>query len=86
MVRLRCACPISAAAHREFLAFAETAAVPCWELLVVEQRPLSQLLAELTGVAHASPQAMLLVDGKPVWHASHWSITRATLDDACKLD
>lgn len=76
-------CPISAAGRRQFLAFAEAhPEVPCWEVLVVEQRPLSQQIATETGVAHQSPQAMVLKAGKPVWHASHYNITQSALEQA----
>ena len=43
------------------------------------QRPVSRALAELVGVAHQSPQALLVEDGRGSWHASHWDITAASL-------
>lgn len=69
-------CPISAAAEREFTRFAaEAAEGACRQVLVVEQRPLSQQIAQETGVVHQSPQVLLFKDGKVVWHATHYSIT-----------
>jgi len=69
-------CPISAAARRAYVQFADTMPeVACREVLVIEQRPLSRQIAEETGVAHQSPQVILFVNGQPVWHASHWNIT-----------
>lgn len=76
-------CPISAAARRAFVQFAE--ALPqadCREVLVIEQRSLSRWIAGETGVAHQSPQALLFVNGKVAWHASHYDITLESLQHA----
>ena len=78
-------CPISAAAHDRFLAWVDAGGagdVPVYEVLVIEDRPLSQAIAAETGVEHQSPQALLLEDGRALWHASHWAITKETLDAA----
>lgn len=73
-------CPISAAAQAQYSRFAEEhPTVACWQVLVVEQRALSLLIASQVGVTHQSPQAILFVAGKPVWHASHYSITATAL-------
>ena len=55
-------CPISRAAFGECEKFAA-------------DHPLSNYIAETTGVKHESPQALLFENGKVVWHASHWAIT-----------
>jgi len=69
-------CPVSAHAHAEFARFAEEhPEIECREVLVVEQRPLSQHIAQQTDVAHQSPQALLFSNGKVVWNASHFSIS-----------
>jgi bacillithiol system protein YtxJ len=76
-------CPISAAAHREVTRFTEAhPEIPCRIVLVVEQRPLSLHIAEVTGVTHQSPQALLLVNGAVAWHASHYDITAPRLWEA----
>lgn len=77
-------CPISAAARDRFLAWLEGAdpALPVYEVLVIEDRPLSQRVAADLGIEHQSPQAILLEDGKALWHASHWAITKESLDTA----
>lgn len=54
----------------------------CAEVLVREDRPLSLAVAALTGVAHASPQVILLAGGKAAWHASHRGVNAAALDAA----
>ncbi|OUM98724.1 MAG: hypothetical protein BAA02_09255 [Paenibacillaceae bacterium ZCTH02-B3] len=74
-------CPISAGAHEALTQYAEDAGragqAPCEFAIVhvIEDRPVSNAIAEATGIRHESPQAILLKDGRPVWHASHWTIT-----------
>ncbi|MBX6378675.1 MAG: bacillithiol system redox-active protein YtxJ [Clostridia bacterium] len=79
-------CPISAAAHRAFTAFAgeaaATAGARCFLVDVIQCRALSQEIARRTGVTHESPQALLLVNGRCVWHASHYDITQESLSTA----
>jgi bacillithiol system protein YtxJ len=76
-------CPISAAALVEFEAFraawpdAATAFVD-----VVRDRDLARAIAERSGVRHESPQAILFEAGTPAWHASHYAITRGSLEAA----
>jgi len=76
-------CPVSAHAHAEFARFAEEhPGIACREVLVVEQRPLSQYIAQQTGVLHQSPQALLFSGGKVAWHTSHYSISVDALQKA----
>jgi bacillithiol system protein YtxJ len=75
-------CPISAAAHKEVERLAQTSEFPIFLIRVIEERPLSNQLAELVGVRHASPQAMILVNGQSVWVSSHWDITEAAIRQA----
>lgn len=75
-------CPISHAAFEEYGDFAGQEEVPAWMLIVQESRPLSNYIAETYGIQHESPQAILFVDGKPVWNASHWKITKRSLKEA----
>jgi bacillithiol system protein YtxJ len=56
------------------LAFRRASAVPVYLVDVVKHRPLSRALAERLGVTHASPQAIILKDGVPAWHRSHFDI------------
>ncbi|MCY0869932.1 MAG: bacillithiol system redox-active protein YtxJ [Firmicutes bacterium] len=76
-------CPISAAAQRAVAAYEPSSPVPILRVRVIEDRPLSQQLAREFGIAHASPQAILVRAGKPAWHASHYDITEQTLAGAC---
>jgi bacillithiol system protein YtxJ len=56
--------------------------VNCVEVLVREDRPISLAVAAAVGVEHQSPQALCLLDGKAVWHASHHGVTAGALEDA----
>jgi len=52
-------------------------------LIVVQNaRNISNLIAERTGIRHESPQAIILKQGEPVYHASHYDITAEDLDSA----
>jgi bacillithiol system protein YtxJ len=76
-------CPISAAAQRAVAAYEASSPVPILRVRVIEDRTLSQQLARELGIAHASPQAILLRGGQPVWKASHYDITEQALATAC---
>ena len=49
---------------------------------VVEWRPASNLVTELTGLRHESPQVIVFRDGKPVFEANNWDITPDSLTPA----
>lgn len=75
-------CPISSHAHDEYLEWLGAAGsrrVRTARVLVVEARPISNAIAERLKVRHESPQAILIEDGKVLWHASHHSITAKEL-------
>lgn len=81
------ACPVSARAHAEFAALASRRAAagggPDFALVrVIEERPLSQVLAARLGVPHQSPQAILIHRGRAAWHASHDGVTAAAMEAA----
>src|SRR5207237_10162783 len=68
-------CPISSQAYEEFTRFATSAGdVACGVVLVIENRNLSDTIAERLEVRHQSPQAIVVKDGRVTWQASHWSI------------
>jgi bacillithiol system protein YtxJ len=76
-------CDISSAADAALLEFLERRPeVPVYKVLVIESRPVSIAIAEGLGIPHASPQAILVRDGKPIWNASHWEITPDALESA----
>lgn len=76
-------CPVSLAAREQYERFrAGQPAVPTLFVDVIGQRAVARGLATEVGVAHASPQVILFVDGKPVFHASHGDITVPRLTQA----
>jgi bacillithiol system protein YtxJ len=79
-------CPISGTAWSEFRRFAERpgeAAEVVYALIEIQRaRPVSNALAERTGVRHQSPQALLLRDARVIWHASHYEIQVGALERA----
>jgi bacillithiol system protein YtxJ len=79
------ACPISASAKARFEQYAaanEAAMPPCCILLVIEDRPLSNRVAESLGVQHQSPQLILVKGGEAVWSASHNGIAPERIDES----
>ncbi len=48
---------------------------------VVEARPASNLIAEMTGITHQSPQVILFKEGQPVFERNNWDITPEDLDE-----
>lgn len=80
-------CPISAAAMNEFAGFLQQAPAGQFAagyLIVQEDRPISNTVAQQLGVKHESPQAIVVKDGRAVWHASHWNVTAAALAAALR--
>lgn len=64
-------CPISADVYQEIKNVDGTV-----NLIVVQTgREVSNELASKTGVQHHSPQAIVIENGKPVYHASHYDIS-----------
>jgi bacillithiol system protein YtxJ len=77
-------CSISAGAHEEFTHFMEDIHNPAFDtalVRVVEERPVSNAIAETLDLKHASPQAIFIKNGKVAWHTSHWNITYAFLEE-----
>ena len=78
-------CPTSDVAREELLAFRRRSAVPVYQVDVIKHRPLSRELAERIGVAHASPQAIVLRNGVAAWHRSHHDIQADALERAVEM-
>lgn len=64
-------CPISSDVYREV----STVNSDVYLVVVQTARAISNLIAEKTNVRHESPQAIVLKDGAPVYHASHYDIS-----------
>ena len=79
-------CPISTHVYNDFIGFAESSGeLACGLVLVIENRRLSNTIAERLNVRHESPQAIIVKDGRAAWQASHWSITADSLSEALRL-
>jgi bacillithiol system protein YtxJ len=50
-------------------------------IFIQHNRDLSNEVASRTGYTHQSPQAFVLVDGKPVYHATHYGIDPQAISD-----
>jgi bacillithiol system protein YtxJ len=76
-------CPVSFTADDAYRAFAADqpadAPVLFGHLDLIRYREVSNAIADSLGVYHQSPQAILVVDGRATWHASHYDITPAAL-------
>lgn len=75
-------CPISAKAYEEFQAYVRDNDTPAAIVHVIEDRPLSNKIAEDFGIKHESPQIFLVENGDVRWNASHWKITQSAIKGA----
>ena len=73
-------CPVSAAAFGEFREVLDRSDCDHGLIVVQSARLLSAEVESRTGVRHQSPQALVLREGRVVWHASHSGITVAALE------
>jgi bacillithiol system protein YtxJ len=51
-------------------------------VIVQKARDISNAIANKTGIRHESPQAIVLKNGKPVYHASHYDITAEDVENS----
>ena len=54
----------------------------CFLNLVIEHRSVSDEIEDRFGIRHESPQAILVFNEKPTWHASHWKISEDSIEAA----
>jgi monothiol bacilliredoxin len=68
-------CPTSDVAYEEIRSLRRLHAdVPVYLVDVIHSRPVSRYISERVGIAHASPQAIILRAGVPAWHGSHFDL------------
>jgi bacillithiol system protein YtxJ len=68
-------CDISSQALQELTQFLEAHQSTRLGIVhVVEDRPLSNAIAQHTGIRHETPQLIAIENERPVWHGSHWKI------------
>jgi bacillithiol system protein YtxJ len=77
-------CGLSGVAFEELQAHLDRPdpSVDYWLVTVQTGRAVSDEVEERLGVRHESPQALLVMDGKVVWNASHRRVTAASLAEA----
>ncbi|WP_318618313.1 bacillithiol system redox-active protein YtxJ [Sporosarcina sp. YIM B06819] len=73
-------CPVSTAAYRVFDSF-ETD-IPKYFLRIQNNRSISNEIESDLGVRHESPQLFLLKDGKALWQATHYAISKSKINKA----
>ena len=73
-------CPVSATAYREFDASITT--IPKYFLRIQDNRPISNEIESDLGIRHESPQLFLLKDGKALWQATHYAISKSKINKA----
>ena len=64
-------CPISSGVYHEI----SNADADINLIVVQNARTVSSAIAEKTGIRHESPQALILRNGKVIYHASHYDVT-----------
>ncbi len=73
-------CVVSSWSFREVRDFAaDYPEWPVYVLKVIEERALSNQVAERLGIRHQSPQAFVIRHGEVVWDGSHNDVTADTL-------
>lgn len=75
-------CMISARANRQMEKLDEPGDPEVYRVVIQQARPLSNAVADDTGIRHESPQGILFVRGVPVWNASHFALTASAVRDA----
>lgn len=75
-------CPISSGVYQEV-----SRADADINLIVVQRaRNVSNAIAEKTGIRHESPQAIIIKNGKPIYHASHFDVTASDVEENLQDD
>lgn len=74
-------CPVSGKAHTEMTELAEEQDVPIYQVVVQENRSISDRIEADLDVTHETPQAILLQDASPVFDTSHFNVTAETLGE-----
>src|SRR3954466_9061432 len=73
-------CPTSSIAYQEIRSLRRLQDdVPIFMVDVIQSRPISRYIAEMLGVVHASPQAIILRSGVAAWHGSHFDLRADTM-------
>ncbi|MFD2638939.1 bacillithiol system redox-active protein YtxJ [Piscibacillus salipiscarius] len=70
-------CLISARAFKHLKSFqrAEEDKIDCYMVKIIENRRISNEIADDTNIPHKSPQILLIDKQQILWNTSHWKIT-----------
>ena len=76
-------CPISARAHDQFKQYLQENddQVHAALVKVIEDRPISNHIAEKFNIKHESPQIFLLKGEQVIWHTSHYQIRKDSIEE-----
>ena len=80
-------CPVSAGVLRRFQAFSKASAetgLVFGLIRVIEDRSLSNQVANHFGILHQSPQLLLISKGRVLWHESQGGITDERIAEAVR--
>jgi bacillithiol system protein YtxJ len=81
-------CPISANAYEQVQQASNTPEMDEIKIVmvhVIEDRPISNEIANRLQIAHESPQIFFIRQGQVIWYASHWNITKEAILKAQQL-
>ncbi|WP_226577844.1 bacillithiol system redox-active protein YtxJ [Halobacillus litoralis] len=80
-------CLISARAFKHLKTFqkGEEDNIDCFIVKVIENRRISNEIAEAANIPHKSPQILLIDKQQVVWNTSHWKITEKRIRKAVRL-
>ncbi len=79
-------CPISSMARKQVERFQEKhPTLQVYRLDVVENRSLSDHVAENWGVRHETPQILIIQGSELLWSGSHFEVTLAQLEQKAML-
>lgn len=79
-------CGTSGVAYEEMLDIAGGSLLPGTAFIVPVQtsRAVSNEIEKRLGIRHESPQALIVVDGRVVWQASHFRVTARAVAEALR--
>jgi monothiol bacilliredoxin len=77
-------CSLSSWARRQVDNLADSTDTVLYEVVVQKSRPLSSLIVAKTGIAHQTPQVMILHHRQVVYHSTHSQIQTHELQEALK--
>lgn len=73
------ACGVSAKAQREMSELADEEELPIYQVVVQNDRAVSDRIEEDLDIRHETPQAILLHEQRPVFDTSHFNVTAETI-------